>query len=179
MTLLFVALTGYGYGIAKNDKHYEMFYVPERRYGFIECKAGCIEAVGPYLDWRTNRGVHPIDVAWNVKVTPENGESDIEVEIGQTEVRQDPVRTPEESKALIGAEWNEFLSRMPAVPAQYADFARVTWYNLWSSYVRAQDVYKTDVMLMSKKSMTSVWTWDHCFNALSMPVPSHLKREFL
>ncbi len=168
LTLLFVALTGYGYGIAKNAKNYEMFYVPERRYGFITCNKGSIEAQGPYLDWRTNRGVHPIDVAWNVKVTPENGKSDIEVEIGQTEVRQDPVRTPEDSKTLIKEEWNEFLSRMPAVPDKYASFARVTWYNLWSSYVRAQDVYKTDVMLMSKKTMTSVWTWDHCFNALSI-----------
>ena len=168
MTLLFIAKTGYGYGIAKDSRHYEMLYVTERRYAMMTCEKGFLEAVGPYLDWKTNRGVHPIDVAWNVKVAPEDGVIDLELEIGQTELRQDPVRTVAESKEVIGRDWDEFLKKMPAVPQAHAEFAEIAWYNLWSSYVRAQDVYKTDVMLMSKKVMSSVWSWDHCFNALSM-----------
>ena len=30
------------------------------------------------------------------------------------------------------------------------------------------ECYKYDAMLMSKKGMNSVWSWDHCFNALAM-----------
>ncbi len=168
LTLLFVAKTGYGYGVAKDPQHYEMIYVTECRYGFIECSQGQLEAKGPYLDWRTNRGIHPIDAAWNVKVQPVDGVIELEVELGQTEIRQDPVRTVEENQAIIQKDWEAFLALMPEVPEEQKHFAQVTWYNLWSSYVRAQDVYKTDAMLMSKKVMSSIWSWDHCFNALSI-----------
>ena len=114
------------------------------------------------------RGIHTFDGCWNVKLIPENGILDLEVEVGQTEVRQDPVRTVEENTAIVQKDWDDFLAQMPPVPEEHRAFAQVTWFNLWSSYVRAQDVYKSDVMLMSKKHMSSVWTWDHCFNALSV-----------
>lgn len=65
-------------------------------------------------------------------------------------------------------EWNDFLGKMPAVSDSSKDIAETTWYNLWSCFVRAQDCYKYDAMLMSKKNMCSVWSWDHCFNALAM-----------
>ena len=168
LTLLLVAQVIYGYGIAKDSRHYEMIYVHERRYGMVECQNGTLCANGPYLDDRTNRGPHRWDACWNVKLIPENGVIDAEVEVGQTEARQDPVRTVEENTAIIQKDWEDFLAQMPPVPEKHQAFAQVTWYNLWSSYVRAQDVYKTDVMLMSKKHMSSVWTWDHCFNALSV-----------
>ena len=168
LTLLLIAQTGYGYGIARDARHYEMIYVTERRYGMIECPRGIMTAAGPTVEDTTLRGVHPFDARQNVKVAPENGVIDLEVEVGQTEVRQDPVRTVEENTDIIRKDWEEFLALMPPVPEEHRLFAQVTWYNLWSSYVRAQDVYKTDVMLMSKKHMSSVWTWDHCFNALSV-----------
>ena len=168
LTLLLVAQVAYGYGIAKDSRHYEMIYVIERRYGMVECERGTLSANGPYLEDRTMRGVHTFDGRWNVKLIPENGILDLEVEVGQTEVRQDPVRTVEENTAIVQKDWDDFLAMMPPVPEDHRAFAQVTWFNLWSSYVRAQDVYKTDVMLMSKKHMSSVWTWDHCFNALSV-----------
>lgn len=168
LTLLFIAKTQYGYGIAKDSQHYEMIYQAECRYGFLSCAQGRLSATGPFLDWKTRRGIHPIDVAWNVKVEPENGFIDMEVEIGQTEIRQDPIHSVLKHKALIEKDWNTFLATMPEVPEEHKAFAKITWYNLWSSYVRAQDVYQTDVMLMSKKFMSSVWSWDHCFNALSI-----------
>ena len=68
----------------------------------------------------------------------------------------------------IENEWNSFLNKMPRVVKEYESFAQITWYNLWSSFVRKEDVYKYDAMLMSKKFMSSVWSWDHCFNALAM-----------
>ena len=57
---------------------------------------------------------------------------------------------------------------MPPAPEGRYDFAVATWYTLWSCFVRARDHYRYDAMLMSKKFMSSVWTWDHCFNALAM-----------
>lgn len=168
LSLLLIARTGYGYGIMKDARHYEMIYVTERRYGLVECPRGIMTAAGPYIEDRTLRGVHPFDARQNVMATPVDGVIDLEVEVGQTEVRQDPVRSVEENTAIIEKDWMDFLAQMPPVPEQHQHFAQVTWYNLWSSYVRAQDVYKTDVMLMSKKHMSSVWTWDHCFNALSV-----------
>ena len=168
ITMLFSAITGYGYGHARDPQHYEMFFVSERRYGFIECKQGRLEAAGPFYEWSTNRGKHPIDSARNIKVSPVNGVTEVEIEVGQTEVRQDPIRSVEENQELIRKDWEDFLALMPGVPEDQKDFAEITWYNLWSSYVRANDVYKTDAMLMSKKFMSSIWSWDHCFNALSI-----------
>ncbi|MBR4206580.1 MAG: hypothetical protein IKQ92_13990 [Clostridia bacterium] len=78
---------------------------------------------------------------------------------------------PEEEIAQIRAEWEEFLAFMPDLPAADAEtenFNLVTWYNLFSSFVRAEGDYKNDTMLMSKKTMSSTWSWDHCFNALAM-----------
>ncbi|MDR1430021.1 MAG: hypothetical protein LBI85_06995, partial [Spirochaetaceae bacterium] len=86
---------------------------------------------------------------------------------------------PEKEIKTICAEWESFLSKLPDSrrTGEEKEFEAVTWYNLWSCFVRARDVYRSDVMLMSKKTMTAVWAWDHCFNALAM---SHIgKKEAL
>lgn len=113
LTLLLVAQAIYGYGIAKDPRHYEMIYVHEHRYGKVECLQGTLFANGPYLEDQTNRGLHRWDACWNVKLIPENGITDLEVEVGQTEIRQDPVRTVEENTAIIEKDWNDFLAQMP------------------------------------------------------------------
>jgi len=77
----------------------------------------------------------------------------------------------EKDTAEIRKEWNEFAELMEdlkSVDEQTDNFTRLTWYNLWSSFVSADGIYKRDTMLMSKKNMNSVWSWDHCFNALAM-----------
>lgn len=73
---------------------------------------------------------------------------------------------PEKEIERIRKEWLEF--RTAAGHLHENSFEEITWYNLWSSFVRAEDVYHYDTMLMSKKHMSSVWSWDHCFNALAM-----------
>lgn len=37
-----------------------------------------------------------------------------------------------------------------------------------TEYVKAQPPYHDDTILMSKKFMSAVWSWDHCFNALAV-----------
>ena len=66
----------------------------------------------------------------------------------------------------VKAEWSEFLSKMPDVPEAHRYYSVLAWYTTWSSFVRANDTYHYDAMLMSKNHMSSVWSWDHCFNAL-------------
>jgi hypothetical protein len=79
---------------------------------------------------------------------------------------------PEKDIPAIHAEWESFLTQLPMdkqeTDAETQNFIGVTWYNLWSCFVRAEGNYKHDTMLMSKKFMSSTWSWDHCFNALAM-----------
>lgn len=38
----------------------------------------------------------------------------------------------------------------------------------WSAVVRPSGILRRPAMLMSKNWMTSVWAWDHCFNAMAL-----------
>lgn len=78
---------------------------------------------------------------------------------------------PDEEIAVVKAEWEAFLAKMPKSEVgdpEADEFARITWFNLWSCFVRADGCYTNDTMVMSKKFMTATWSWDHCFNALAM-----------
>lgn len=78
---------------------------------------------------------------------------------------------PDKEIAGIRSEWEDFLAQMPETgnsDGESPEFRRLTWYNIWSCFVRAEDVYVHDTVLMAKKKMTSTWSWDHCFNALSL-----------
>lgn len=82
----------------------------------------------------------------------------------------DPIDT-EKDIADIKAEWVAFAKQMQdfkKTDEKTEAFTLLTWYNLWSSFARADDIYKRDSMMMSKKGMSALWSWDHCFNALAM-----------
>lgn len=49
-----------------------------------------------------------------------------------------------------------------------ADHARLTAYVNWSSLVDASGFLKRETMYMSKNWMCSVYSWDHCFNAIAL-----------
>ena len=66
----------------------------------------------------------------------------------------------------IEAEWSTF--RMPKVPERYADMALFSRYTLLVKHVPLRRPLCHDVILMSNKYMSSVWSWDHCFNALAV-----------
>lgn len=133
------------------------------------CTRGKIAADGPVKKgyWWDER----FSFDSNACLLPDgDGRSAATLEISQTERVIQPGDCPsfEDAEAEARREWEDFLALMPPVPQRHADFARVTWYNIWSSFVRARDVYKADLMLMSKKFMTRIWSWDHCFNALAL-----------
>lgn len=68
----------------------------------------------------------------------------------------------------ILAHWETFRVMKPQVPQIYEQSSLRSWFNLWSSTVPACGNYKTPAIVMSMEFMSSVWSWDHCFNALAL-----------
>ena len=169
MNILLLAVTGYGYGYARKDgRYYDFLFHEELRFGVVTMKKGFIRAEGPIAYDCTNVGKHPYDTGGNAMITAENGEIDMEIRLDTTEKRVDPEVTKEEALQATNAAWKEFYAKMPNVPERHRAFAEVSWFNLWSCFVHARDRYTSDAMLMSKKFMSSLWSWDHCFNAIAL-----------
>lgn len=74
----------------------------------------------------------------------------------------------EESRAMMDRSLQLFQSVLPVCPPEYAEAAARAGYLLWSSLVRRDGFLSREAMLMSKNWMTSVWSWDHCFNAIAL-----------
>lgn len=133
----------------------------------IDVIRGKSSAQGPYV--AGPGGLHQIDRRTHFEAACEHGEAVVRVQISQVETPPTPVTVDiERGIAAVDADWREFLSKMPAVTESRRESAETAWYTLWSCFVRAWDIYHYDAMLMSKNFMCSVWSWDHCFNALAM-----------
>lgn len=76
--------------------------------------------------------------------------------------------TFDEDLANLRRKYGEWLSTMPAVPDDLQDAADLAAYVDWSSVVAARGFLTRPTMLMSKVTMTDVWSWDHCFNAMAL-----------
>ncbi len=74
----------------------------------------------------------------------------------------------EESRTVMAQSLQAFQSGLPVCPPKYAEAAAQAGYLLWSSMVRSDGFLSREAMLMSKNWMTSVWSWDHCFNAIAL-----------
>ena len=81
---------------------------------------------------------------------------------------QHPYNDFDESRQKVREEFESFLNKLPAVPAQLRDTYELAAYINWSCIVEPNGLIKRPTMLMSKNWMTNVWSWDHCFNALSL-----------
>ncbi len=174
--------------IAPDQKAYTTFYVQEGDGildGPYEKYGSCPHAVNMKNHLLLRRGSDSGRVLAAMRISPM-----------EPEEIKGPI-CPEEDLQEIREEWAGFLSLLPEEPPEngterkntaereYADnraaeknaaeksesvyqYSLLTWYNLWSCFARAEDVYRYDTMLMSKKRMSAVWSWDHCFNALAM-----------
>ena len=74
----------------------------------------------------------------------------------------------EESRERTAQDLQSFQQRLPSCPDAYAETAEKAGYLLWASMVRKDGFLPRDAMLMSKNWMKSVWSWDHCFNAIAL-----------
>jgi hypothetical protein len=175
--------TRYGsFGIEDGEKFFRIILSGRRIHALFTVQRGKGAMPGPLVG----------DDVWKWNGTPVNHKNEIRfscidglllgaLRLSKMESKEIilPIE-PDREMAVIKGEWEEFLTKMPPVKADTVEkeFARVTWYNLWSCYVRARDIYKFDTMLMSKKRMTAVWSWDHCFNTLAvMPLGSEKALE--
>jgi len=149
------------YGACKGENYFEIIDASHLVYHQIRIQSGhaifkeCLQDLnGKQADWKRCIAIS----------------GDSVVSLTSTTDEAFPVKMPicpEEDYAEIREEWGKFAEKMPKCELG-GEFVSVTWFNLWSSFVRAYDMYKSDTMLMSKKKMSSVWSWDHCFNALTM-----------
>ena len=74
----------------------------------------------------------------------------------------------EESRKTMAEDLRRMQLRMPPCPPLYAETTEKASYLLWASIVRKDGFLPRDAMLMSKNWMKSVWSWDHCFNAIAL-----------
>ncbi len=155
----------WGYGAETGERTFRFISGVRSLFSSIAVPCGYPVLDGPADNMGRNRKT-------NLSVTCEDGRILMAVTVrprGPKEISL-PIR-PEEEIAAARGEWEAFLALMPSESGsdpETAEFARLTWYNLWSCFVRADGCYPNDTMLMAKKFMTSTWSWDHCFNALAM-----------
>ncbi len=67
----------------------------------------------------------------------------------------------------VADEFKAFCDGYP-IPPEYENISVLGAYINWSACVGPRGFLKRTAMLMSKNHMTSVWSWDHCFNALAL-----------
>lgn len=166
MTL--VSQTKHGYGTRYGDNEFGVISTNQRTYSRFHLFEGKGALDGPSrpVDGRADTTVN---CACDLDIRQVNGRISLLISIHNTEQLIDPKTIDAASEiATIKNEWDAFLKKLPTPQGNASGFVVTTWYTLWSSFVRAEDVYHYDAMLMSKKGMCSLWSWDHCFNALAM-----------
>ena len=167
----------WGYGTELGEKEFQILSGVYNTRAMFAVESGIGVADGPC---HLGNGGKMVNQKRNLKVSCENGRIRMAMSLSVKEPNDIVLPLcPDREIAAVSREWEAFLAEMEernAIDPETDNFVRVTWYNLWSSFVRAQDNYPNDTMLMSKKKMTSTWSWDHCFNALAM---AHLKDKAL
>jgi len=158
-----------GYGTQEDERQFKLISQDQKIYTLIYVGKGKALLSGPLYRKKIGNREFIVDRRQELRVKCENEKALVYFEISPIESKRPPLPINVEDEIMeIKKEWESFLAKMPPVPDHRKNYAEVTWYNLWSSFVRAEDVYKSDIMLMSKKFMCSVWSWDHCFNALAI-----------
>lgn len=165
---VFVFQQAKGHGVQEALHKFKVISPSSHCYIAFDVMKGHGVLVGPMVD-RDHSGSVPSRRDFRLECEDGAALAKMDVAI----VEQSPARTlmrtvPKADLSELRKEWEDFSRRMPPVAESRRAIALTTWYNLWSSTVRAGDVYNYDAMLMSKRTLGSVWAWDHCFCALAM-----------
>ena len=64
--------------------------------------------------------------------------------------------------------FNDFCNIIHQVPKRYEETALLAAYVDWSCIVAKSGFLGRPAMYMSKNWMCSLWSWDHCFNAVAL-----------
>ena len=79
--------------------------------------------------------------------------------------------SPEETQPGINAmerDFAEWMKGVPRVPQAYEQAAKTAWFLFWNLQVSPTGKYTRRTILSSKRSMSQIWSWDNCFNALAV-----------
>lgn len=68
----------------------------------------------------------------------------------------------------VAASYNTWLRGMPEISEKYNKAKKVATYVIWSSVVNPRGNLSRPAIYMSKNSMTNIWNWDNCFNAMAV-----------
>jgi putative isomerase len=74
----------------------------------------------------------------------------------------------DECARSVEAEYQVWEDRQADLPVYLTETRRVAAYVNWSCVVAPEGRLRRPTMYMSKNWMDNVWSWDHCFNALSL-----------
>jgi glycogen debranching enzyme len=74
----------------------------------------------------------------------------------------------DECLSATAKNFEDFLAAMPAVRPQDEDARRLATYVNWATTVEPCGLVKRPSLLMSKFWMSSIWSWDHAFNAMAL-----------
>jgi len=163
--IYFRHLVGKGYGFQFSENEYRTINVNQCLYSLFHICQGEAKLGGNIEDDMSDETNRNQDFF----VRFVNGKSLFSLTMDNTEPKSitEEINTQEDLK-LINKEWESFVEKVSLNYDIKDNYNLTSWYNIWSCFVRAKDVYKYDVVLMSKKFMSSVWSWDHCFNALAL-----------
>jgi glycogen debranching enzyme len=85
-----------------------------------------------------------------------------------TEWHEPAAQGYDDAAAGVAAEYRAWIAKFPPVPAAMRATAERAAYLDWSDVVAPAGHLNRPAMLMSKNWMVSVWSWDHCLNAMAM-----------
>lgn len=154
------------YGSPEVDGHFKLISVNARLYISIQVFEGEGELTGPLI--KNERGNY-IDQRTHFTLHAGNQTALALIHISPHELLRQSFVKPAVTAHLkqIEIEWQQFYSKMPAVAEKYRYSATRSWYTLWASTVPAGGNYLYPAIVMSMEFMSSVFSWDHCFNALA------------
>ena len=168
-------LRGQGLGLALTPCYESVLFEQEgrlvlnvfevsRRYVF-EALQGGLEGQGM---WRASAEEH---AQQDTRITLHPDETGV-WELALHEVQSTFVAEPYRDFATCRAHAEQSFQRwhdatLP-VPQKWQDARRVASYLTWSAVVNPEGLLKRPAVLMSKNWMSSVWSWDQCFNALAL-----------
>jgi glycogen debranching enzyme len=123
------------------------------------------------------RGTVSVSAPWagvqcrHVKATLQpDARGGFEADLDEFTSTWNPVHRPawNDCRSEIRKDFSAWLARTPGSEGRNARTRELAAYVTWSAMVCPYGNYRRPAMLMSKRTMDQVWSWDHCFNAMAL-----------
>ena len=135
-----------------------------RKY-VLEALQGGLEARGT---WRASAEEHAEQDARITLQPDDTGVWELALHEVQSTFVPEPYRDFAECRARAEQSFRSWHAATPPAPTKWHDARHVASYLTWSAVVNPEGLLQRPAVLMSKNWMSSVWSWDQCFNALAL-----------